>query len=78
MVRSVVGSILRGVDPLNYFSFQPVLHDWCNKCCGMCYPVYRMVHMKDPLLLSERVANELAAVGCVLLSECLLTMFDII
>ena len=25
MVRWVVGSILHGVDPLNYFSFQPVL-----------------------------------------------------
>ena len=31
MVRWVVGSILLGVDPLSYFSFQPVLHDWCNK-----------------------------------------------
>ena len=30
MVRWVVGSILHGVDPLSYFSFQPVLHDWCN------------------------------------------------
>ena len=39
MVRWVVGSILRGVDPLSYFSFQPVLHDWCNKGRGMCYPV---------------------------------------
>ena len=28
------------VDPLRYFSFQPVLHDWCNKGHGMCYPVY--------------------------------------
>ena len=27
------------VDPLSYFSFQPVLHDWCEKSCGMCYPV---------------------------------------
>ena len=27
------------VDPLNYFSFHPVLHDWCNKGRGMCYPV---------------------------------------
>ena len=27
------------VDPLSYFSFQPVLHDWCNKGRGMCYPV---------------------------------------
>ena len=31
MVRWVVGSILHGVDPLSYFSFQPVLHDWCKK-----------------------------------------------
>ena len=35
MVRWVVGSILHGVDPLSYFSFQPVLHDWCNKGRGM-------------------------------------------
>ena len=28
------------VDPLSYFSFQPVLHNWCNKGRGMCYPVY--------------------------------------
>ena len=27
------------VNPLSYFSFQPVLHDWCNKGRGMCYPV---------------------------------------
>ena len=51
MVRWVVGSILHGVDPLSYFSFQPVLHDWCNKGCGMCYPVCGMVHVKEPLLL---------------------------
>ena len=29
----------------------PVLHDWCNKGRGMCYPVYGMVHIKEPLLL---------------------------
>ena len=51
MVRWVVGSILHGVDPWSYFSFQPVLHDWCKKGCGMCYPVYGMVHIKEPLLL---------------------------
>ena len=34
--------------PLSYFSFQPVLHNWCNKGRGMCYP--RMVHIKYPLL----------------------------
>ena len=46
MVRWVVGSILHGVDPLSYFSFQPVLRDWCNKGRGMCYPVCGMVHIK--------------------------------
>ena len=36
---------------LSYFSFQPVLHDWCNKGRGICYPVCGMVHIKEPLLL---------------------------
>ena len=40
------------VDPLSYFSFQPVLHDWCNKCRGMCYHVYGLVYIKEPLLLN--------------------------
>ena len=31
------------VDPLSYFSFHPVLHDWCG-----------MVHIKEPLLLIEK------------------------
>ena len=54
MVWWVVGSILHGVDPLSYFSFQPVLHDWCNKGYGMCYPVCGMVHIKEPLLLIDK------------------------
>ena len=54
MVRLVVGSILHGVDPLSYLSFQPVLHDWCNKGRGMCYPVCGMVHIKEPLLLIDK------------------------
>ena len=49
MVQGVVGSILHGVDPLSYFSFQPVLHDLCNKGRGMCYPVCGMVRIKEPL-----------------------------
>ena len=53
-------SILHGVDPLSYFLFQPVHHDWCNKGCGMCYPVCGMVHIKEPLL-SKRVAHVVAA-----------------
>ena len=54
MVRWVVGSILHVVDPLSYFSFQPVLHNWCNKGSGMCCPVCGMVHIKEPLLLNGK------------------------
>ena len=36
---------------VGYFSFLSVLHDWCNKGRGMCYPVCGMVHIKEPLLL---------------------------
>ena len=43
-----------GLDPFSYFSFQPVLHDWCNKGRGMCYPVCGMVHIKEPLLLIDK------------------------
>ena len=39
------------VDTLSYFSFQPVLCDWCNKDRGMCYPVCGRVHIKEPLML---------------------------
>ena len=46
---------------LSYFSFQPVLHDLCNKGHGMCYSVRGMVHIKDPLLLS--VGYVVAAAG---------------
>ena len=35
-------------------SFQPVLHNWCNKARGMCYPVCGMVHIKEPLLLIDK------------------------
>ena len=49
------GSIRRPMmNPLSYFSFQPVLHDWCNKGRGICYPVCGMVHIKEPLLLIEK------------------------
>ena len=34
------------VDPLGYFS--------CNKGRGMCYPVWGMMHIKEPLLLIEK------------------------
>ena len=42
------------MDLLGYFTFQPVLYDWCNKGCVMLYPVCGMVHIKEPLLLIEK------------------------
>ena len=53
MVRAFAhGAMGRWIDPpLSYFSFHPVLHDWCTKGSGMCYPVCGMVHIKEPLLL---------------------------
>ena len=50
------------VDPLNYFSLQPVFHDWCNKGRDMCDPVCGMGHIKEPLpLIGKR--GPCAAVG---------------
>ena len=63
MVRWVVGSILHGVDHLSYFLFQPMLHDWCNKGCGMYYPVCGMMHIKEPLLLKSVRIVYVAAAG---------------
>ena len=40
--------------PFSYFSFQPVLHDWCNKGHGMWYHICGMVHTKEPLLLIDK------------------------
>ena len=36
---------------LHLNKIEPVLHDWCNKGCGMCYPVCGMVHIKEPSML---------------------------
>ena len=49
--RGAMGCRSFMVNPLSYLSFQPVLHDWCNKCRGMCYSVCGMVHIKESLLL---------------------------
>ena len=58
------------VNPLSYFSFQPVPHEWYNKGCGMCCPVSGVVYYKDPLLIIEQVAHVVAAAGFALsLSE---------
>ena len=39
------------VDPMNCLSSELVLHEWCNKRHGMCYPVCGMVYIKEPSLL---------------------------
>ena len=44
-------------NPLSYFSFQPVLHEWCNKDRGMCYSVCGMAHIKEPLLLIRKSSD---------------------
>ena len=49
MVRWVVGSILHGVDPLSYFSFQPVLHD-CVLSVTASLSVMICMSVRDSLL----------------------------
>ena len=41
------------IDSLSYFSFQPLLHDWCNKGSDMYYPVCGMVRIKSLLLIGK-------------------------
>ena len=53
MVQWIVGSILHG-GPIEQLFFQPVHHDWFNKCHGMYYPVCGMVHIKEHLLLIRK------------------------
>ena len=49
-------SILHGrcICSLGYFPFQPVVHDWSMKSCGLCCPVFGKVHIKDLLLLIRK------------------------
>ena len=51
MVRAFAdGAMGHWIDP-SWGGPMSVLHDWCNKGCGMCNPVCGMVHIKEPLLL---------------------------
>ena len=50
-VYYVINIPLQSDEIVNIFSFFPLLHDWCNKGCGMCYPVCGLLHIKEPLLL---------------------------
>ena len=49
-------SILHGgcMCSLDYFPFQPVVHNRSIRGCGMCCPVCGKVHIKDPLLLIRK------------------------
>ena len=60
---------------LMYILFQPVLHDWCNKGCGMCYPVCGMMHIKEPLLLIRKSSPYGGSRFPLLLSECHITIY---
>ena len=54
MMQWVIELMHHGVDPLSHFSFQPVLHDWCNNGRGMCNPVCGMVHIKKDLAVNRK------------------------
>ena len=43
------------VDQLGYFSFLSVLHDWCNKGRGICYPVWDGAYKKN--LAANRIES---------------------
>ena len=65
------------INTLSYFSFLPVLHDWCSKGCGMCYPVCGMMHIKEPLLLIGKSSLCGDMSGFPLSSVILYHMFDV-
>ena len=53
VVGRVVGYLM--VDSVTYFSSLPVLHGWYNKYTWYVYHGGGMVHIKDPLLLIEKI-----------------------
>ena len=48
---SVVRVFAHGPIELFLVPASSLLHDWCNKGSGMCYPVCGMMHIKELLLL---------------------------
>ena len=51
------------VDPLSYFSFQPVVHDWCNKGRVRLSYLWDGAYNKSLAANLERVAHVIAAAG---------------
>ena len=61
MVRAFAhGAMGFQIDP-SWWTHRAISHDWCNKGRGMSYPVYGMVHIKEPLLLIGRSSHVTAA-----------------
>ena len=42
---------------IELFLIPPVLHDWCNNGCGICYHVCEMVHIKEALLQIKKSSS---------------------
>ena len=51
------GILLVNCGPTELFLFKPVLHNLYNKSCGMCNPVCWMVHIKEPLQITEKSSS---------------------
>ena len=51
MVRAFAhGAMGRLINPSWWLFLAPAsAHDWCNKGRGMCYSVYGMMHIKEPI-----------------------------
>ena len=41
-----------------YFLFQPACHNWCNKGCGMYYPVCGIDDKKTPYCSLKRESQQ--------------------
>ena len=46
---------------ISCISFQPVLHDWCNKGRGLCYPVWDAGYKRTLAVNRKKVAHVAAA-----------------
>ena len=50
------------VDPLRYYTFQAILHNWCNTDQNRFYPVCGMADTTDPKL-NRKSRHEVVSVG---------------
>ena len=51
------------VDPLSYFLFQPVLHDWCNKDHGLLYCMWYGEYKRFLAVNQKIIAHLVVAAG---------------